>query len=314
MILMDDIRKPIYFAPMQGITDYVYRNQYAVTFDGVEKFFTPFLRVEGGEVRKKDVVDLAKSEHLAATIPQIIACCCDEVDIAAQLVLSQGFTHCDINFGCPFPQQTHKMRGAGILPHPDKVEEVLKAASRFPELKFSVKMRLGNTDKTECLAIVDILNDTPLSFVTVHPRISKQMYSGAIDLELFAELTSKIHHPIVYNGDIATVGDINRITTQFPDIHAIMIGRGLVANPFLAQNYQDGKDGFDVNKYMSFIDGLLHGYLAQYDNSEFMTLDKLKTFWAYPLPGVDKKHVKSIQKSRSLAEFMTHVAIAMNNV
>ena len=299
---------------MQGITDYVYRNSFAAAFDGVEKFFTPFLRVEGGEVRKKDVVDLTKSEQRAATIPQIIASCSDEVDIAAQLVLSQGFAHCDINFGCPFPQQTHKMRGAGILPHPDKVKDVLKAAARFPELKFSVKMRLGNTDKTECLAIVDILNDAPLSFITVHPRISRQMYSGAIDLELFQELTAKIHHPIVYNGDLNTIGDINRILTQFPEIQAIMIGRGLVANPFLAQNFRDGKDGVDTNKYMSFIDSLMRGYLAQYDNSEFMTLDKLKTFWAYPLPGVDKKHVKAIQKSRSLAELMTQVAIAVNNV
>lgn len=305
----------IYFAPLQGYTDYVYRNLYAETFDGVEKFFTPFLRIEGGEVRRKDVVDLMMTKNRSITVPQIIANCSEDVDILAQLVIDKGFEHCDINFGCPFPQQTHKMRGAGILPHPDKVEEVLKAAAKYPELKFSVKMRLGNTAKTECLAIVDILNDAPLSFVTVHPRISKQMYSGTIDMAMFQELTAKINHPIVYNGDINTVDDINRITSQFTNIKAVMIGRGLLVNPFLAQDYKaDGNDGFDVKIYMKFVNNLSQGYLAQYDNSEYMALDKMKTFWAYPPPGVSKKHVKEIQKARSLAEFITNVAIAVNNL
>ena len=305
----------IYFAPLQGFTDYVYRNLYAETFDGVEKFFTPFLRVEGGEVRRKDAVDLEMTANRSITVPQIIANCSEDVDILAQLVLNKGFEHCDINFGCPFPQQTHKMRGAGILPHPDKVAEVLKAAAKYPELKFSVKMRLGNTDKTECLAIVDILNDAPLSFVTVHPRISKQMYSGMIDMAMFQELTSKINHPTVYNGDIATVDDIHRITSQFPNIKAVMIGRGLLANPFLAQDYKaDGNCGFDVKTYMNFINNLLHGYLAQYDNSEYMALDKMKTFWAYPPLGVNKKHVKDIQKSRTISEFVMKVAVAVNKL
>ena len=305
----------IYFAPLQGFTDSVYRNLYAETFDGVEKFFTPFLRVEGGEVRRKDVVDLMMTKNRTTTVPQIIASCSEDVDILAQLVIDKGFEHCDINFGCPFPQQTHKMRGAGILPHPDKVAEVLKAAAKYPELKFSVKMRLGNSDKTECLAIVDILNDAPLSFVTIHPRISKQMYSGTIDMAMFQELITKINHPIVYNGDINTVDDINRITSQFPNIKAVMIGRGLLANPFLAQDYQtDGNCGFDVKIYMKFVNNLSHGYLAQYDNSEYMALDKMKTFWAYPPHGVNKKRIKEIQKSRSLAEFITNVAIAVNNL
>ena len=303
----------IYFAPLQGFTDYVYRNLYAETFDGVEKFFTPFLRVEGGEVRRKDVVDLDNTAAHSITVPQIIASCSEDVDILAQLVINKGFEHCDINFGCPYPQQTHKMRGAGILPHPDKVAEVLKAAAKYPELKFSVKMRLGNSDKTECLAIVDILNDAPLSFVTIHPRISKQMYSGTIDMAMFQELTAKINHPIVYNGDINTVDDINRITSQFPNIKAVMIGRGLLANPFLAQNYKaDGNDGFDVKVYMKFINNLSHGYLMQYDNSEYMALDKMKTFCAYPPPGVSKKHIKEIQKSRSISEFVMKVAVAVN--
>ena len=176
-----------------------------------------------------------------------------------------------------------------------------------------MKLRLGNTDKNEYLAIVDILNDAPLSYVTIHPRIGKQMYSGRMDLEAFADFKSRLLHPVVFNGDVCSERQIGDLVNNFPDLQAVMIGRGLLANPFIAENYcNDTPDVFDVARYMDFVDALLHGYLQQYC-SEIMTLDKLKTFWAYHLPGVDKKRVKAIGKARSLAEFMTMVAVAVKN-
>ena len=305
----------IYFAPLQGFTDYVYRNAYAECFGGVEKFFTPFLRVEDGEVRKKDAVDLTATAPTMrpSLVPQIIASSREEVYILMQYVISQGFNCCDINFGCPFPQQTARMHGAGILAHPDKVREVLEAAAKYEaDLKLSLKMRLGNTDKKECLAIIDIINDAPLSFVTIHPRIGKQMYKGSVDLETFADVAARLKHPVVYNGDIVDNESFSRIATMFPNLNAVMIGRGILSNPFLPESIKTGNQIFDRKKYLNFINLLIEGYQNHFNNSEYMTLDKMKTFWDYPLRGVDKKSVKAIQKARTLSEYVAMVAVGVN--
>lgn len=303
----------IYLAPLQGFSDYVYRNAHSRYFEGVERYFTPFLRLDGGVLRTKDGVDLDNSNlERGSLVPQIIANGGAEADALIRYVADRGYGVCDINFGCPFPQQTAKMRGCGILAHPDRVSEVMKATANHPDLKFSVKLRLGNTDKNEYLAIVDILNDAPLSYVTIHPRIGKQMYSGRMDMDAFADFKSRLRHPVVFNGDVCTESQIADIANKFPDLQAVMIGRGLLANPFLAENYcNDTPDRFDAARYLDFVDALMHGYLQQY-GSDFMALDKMKTFWTYPLPGVDKKRVKAIAKARSLAEFMMMVAVGVN--
>ena len=279
----------------------------------MERYFTPFLRLDGGVLRTKDGVDLDNSNlERGSLVPQIIANGGAEADALIRYVADRGYGVCDINFGCPFPQQTAKMRGCGILAHPDRVSELMKATANYPSLKFSVKLRLGNTDKNEYLAIVDILNDAPLSYVTIHPRIGKQMYSGRMDMDAFADFKSRLRHPVVFNGDVCTESQIADIANKFPDLQAVMIGRGLLANPFLAENYYNDTPGrFDAARYLDFVDALMHGYLQQY-GSEFMALDKMKTFWTYPLPGVDKKRVKAIAKARSLAEFMMMVAVGVN--
>ncbi|MCR5455413.1 MAG: tRNA-dihydrouridine synthase, partial [Bacteroidales bacterium] len=192
--------------------------------------------------------------------------------------------------------------------------EVLNAAAKYNGLKWSLKMRLGNVDKKECLAIIDIINDSPLSFVTIHPRIGKQMYKGSVDLETFADVAAMIKHPVVFNGDIVDTEGVRRISDRFPSLSAVMIGRGILSNPFLPENIKTGNKIFDRKKYLKFSNLLIEGYQNHYNGSEQMTIDKMKTFWEYPLPGVDKKHVKAIQKSRTLSEFVAMVAVGVNGV
>ena len=160
--------------------------------------------------------------------------------------------------------------------------------------------------------IIDIINDAPLSFVTIHPRIGKQMYKGSVDLDAFADVASRLKHPIVYNGDIVDNESFRRIATMFPKLFAVMIGRGILSNPFLPESIKTGNQIFDRKKYLNFINLLIEGYLNHLNNSEYMTLDKMKTFWDYPLRGVDKKSVKAIQKARTLSEYVAMVAVGVN--
>lgn len=303
----------IYMAPIQGFTDYVFRNAHASTYGGVSKYFTPFIRVEGGALRKKDINDLLYSDDFedadTELVPQIIANTAYEVELLLDFVMESGFDSCDINFGCPFPQQSKKHRGCGILQNPDMVAEVLGCVGNYPDINFSLKMRLGYESTEESLAIVDIINSTNLRFVTIHPRLGKQMYTGDVDMEGFMNLASRINHPIVYNGDINSIDDARRISEALPNLHAMMIGRGLIANPALASEVKNGVAKFDRTKYLGFLQTLAEGYANQYGNSEFMVLDKMKTFFTYS--AFDKKVMKAIQKSRSVAELIGNVAIGI---
>lgn len=301
-------------APLQGFTDFVYRNAYAECFpEGVDLFFTPFLRVEDGAVRRKDAFDVASTSPKVKQrlIPQIIANSREEVEVLAQFVINQGFGNCDINFGCPFPQQTAQHHGAGILAHPDAVSEVLEAAAAFKELKWSLKMRLGNSDKTEYLSIVEIINRAPLSFVTVHPRIGRQMYRGVVDMETFGDIVSRLRHPVVYNGDITDVDGVRSVASRFPFLNAVMIGRGILCDPFLPYGFKSGSSVFCRDVYLKFVSLLVDGYQRHYNGSEQMALDKMKSFLEYPLPFVNKRFVKSIQKSRCLSEFIALTAASL---
>ena len=291
----------IYFAPLQGFTDFVFRNSHAKYFSGVDKYFTPFLRVEKGEVRKKDRTDLISSKNKEIIIPQIIANCKDDVVILVQFIENQGFNNCDLNFGCPFPLQTKHFYGAGIWDKPQKVEEVLSALKQFPQMSFSLKMRLGNTSVSQTLDLIDVINSADLQFVTVHPRLAAQMYDGEINFSAFEVLYEKIQTPVVYNGDLKTVSDIDNISKKYPKLKAVMIGRGLIANPFLAENFVNKNFDFDKHRFLLFHDLLIDNYLQLYNNSEFMVLDKMKTFWTYSFR--DKKLLKKIKKAKSLQEY-----------
>jgi len=307
----------IYFAPLQGFTDFVYRNFHAKYFSGVDKYFTPFLRVEKNDVRKKDKADLINSLSLFKSsdsgielVPQIIVNCREDVEILVQFVGNQGFKACDLNFGCPFPQQSHHFYGAGIWDKPEKVCEVFEALKLFPEISFSLKMRLGNTSLSQTVDLLDVINSADFRFVTVHPRLAKQMYSGEIDFQGFEVLYSKIKKPIVFNGDLLSVQDIEAVEKKYPDLKAVMIGRGLLRNPFLAENFKNKNSTFDKQRFLNFQNALIEGYLAQYQNSEFMVLDKMKTFWQFS--DADSKMLKRIKKAKSISEYISFSAMAVS--
>jgi tRNA-dihydrouridine synthase len=292
----------IYFAPLQGFTDFVYRNCHAEYFKGVEKYFTPFLRVEKGEVRKKDVRDLSLS-CVSNLVPQIMANSSEDVEILVQCVKNYGFKECDLNFGCPFPQQARHFYGAGIWASKEKVADVFEALKLFPEISFSLKMRLGNSNVSETLDLIDVVNSADLKFVTIHPRLGKQMYGGEINFKAFEVLYEKLSFPIIYNGDLKTFSDIESIMKKFPKLKGVMIGRGLLNNPFLAENSE-----FDKKRFIEFHNALIDGYLEMYNGSEFMVLDKMKTFWTFS--DKDKKVLKRILKAKSLPEYEAAAAIA----
>ena len=234
---------PIHFAPLQGYTGDVYRRIHHRLIGGISHYYTPFLRMEGGGVRSKDIRDIHPEFNQGVpVIPQIIAKNRKEFDFLTQTVEERGYKHIDINMGCPFPMQAKHGRGSGLLAHVDIIEEMASAMSQKTDITFSVKMRLGWENKEEWKPALEILNQIPLSHITLHPRIGTQQYKGEVCMESFEEFCSLCKHPLIYNGDLTTLEGIQALQQRFPQLAGIMIGRGLLARPSLAIEYQTGKE------------------------------------------------------------------------
>ena len=167
----------IHFAPLQGYTDSVYREAHAQIFGGVETYYTPFVRLEKTGFRNKELRDLVPEANTSASlVPQMIAASPEEFRRIAGLFRESGYRRADINLGCPFPMQARQHRGAGILPYPDEVKVLLETIFEFPEIQFSVKLRLGWDSPEEAQALLPFLNGLPLTHLTLHPRIGTQQY------------------------------------------------------------------------------------------------------------------------------------------
>ena len=237
---MQDIL-PIHFAPLQGYTDAFYRNAHAACFGGIDSYYTPFVRLEKDSFRNKDVREIApESNQVPHLVPQLIAPSIEKAETILSLFIEKGYKEADINLGCPFPLLAKRHNGSGILPYPDEVKTLLGLTLKYPQISFSVKMRLGWENPDECLQLAPILNDLPLRHITMHPRLGKQQYKGEVDLKGFEAFYNECNHPLIYNGDLLTVEDIQTISERFPRLAGIMIGRGRLANPALALEYQQG--------------------------------------------------------------------------
>ena len=293
---------PIHFAPLQGFTESAYRLAHSKFAPGIHTYYTPFLRLEKGEVRAKDLRDL-QAEHPYHLIPQIIVRDVDEFNTLTKAVTELGFKEIDINMGCPYPMQTKSGRGSGILPHPEKVHEILDAISTSAP-KFSIKMRLGLTAPEECLQLLPLLNDAPLAHITLHPRIGIQQYKGALDFETFDKFYAECKHPLIFNGDITNLKQIQYIEARYPKLAGIMIGRGLLANPILAAQYAGLPCGTATETLLKIHADIAADYARRLQGNA-QILDKIRPFWTYA--DLPKKTRKKIEKSRTFEEYLEAV-------
>ena len=233
--------------PFQGITDSPFRNVFKRHFGGVDKFYTPFFT----GIHKEDHAKNLQGEEIdprcndvETLTPQILSADAEEILRFAKQCKELGYKEINLNMGCPFPRVANKKRGCGLLPYPDKAEAMLERVFEEIDMKFSVKCRLGYFSPAEIDAIIPIFNKFPLSELIIHPRIGKQLYKGEADVERFKALIPYINAPLVYNGDIFSVDSFMHIKgviagndPQSPiHIDHFMLGRGILANPFLAED------------------------------------------------------------------------------
>lgn len=298
-----------YFAPLQGFTEDAYRRIHNKTVGGVTAYYTPFIRLEHGEIRSKDLRDIRPEWNEGVNVvPQVIASSNDELQTVLAAI-PDTYKHIDINMGCPFPLQTRHGRGAGLLSKPEVVKSLI--LPNTDHIAYSVKMRLGLNDANEWRQVLPILNDMPLEHIVVHPRIATQQYKGEVDMEQFEALLSASQHPVIYNGDITTIEDITRLEANYGEkIKGVMIGRGLLARPTLAWEYQNGQTLSDRQVINKAID--LHAQLlAHYEKvipGEDQRLNKVRSFWEYMEPLLGRKAWKKVMKAGNMKNYLRAIS------
>ena len=296
----------IYAAPMQGLTDASFRHWHYDLCGGCDCYYTPFVRIESGDVRQRDMRDiLSPLNEGVPTAVQIIASDASEAEMLVDAVAGAGYSRIDINMGCPHPPQTGRGRGAGLMARRDSIEGIADYINGRPDIRFSVKMRLGLTDNSLWQEIMPVINRMRLESVTIHARNARQLYRGETDLDSAVRLASSTEHPVIYNGDVTTLSDIDRIA-EIGVFAGVMIGRGLIGRPTLASEWLRGSELSPNEQFEAF--RMLHDKLLDHYSrtlsGEHQILSKIKPYWEYAEALIDRRVFKAIKKANSIESYM----------
>lgn len=301
---------PIYFAPLQGYTDDVYRRIHQQFIGGVKCYYTPFVRVEAGGIRSKDLRDIAPENNKnVPVVPQIIFNSSKEFEYLTNRVEEMGYKQIDLNMGCPFPLQAKHKRGSGILQHPGIVEEIIDKVKQHPSIEFSVKMRLGWENEKEIEQIMPILNKVDFKHITIHLRTGIQQYKGNVNYSALEMLCKISRNHLIINGDITTLEQMREIEEQYPQIAGIMIGRGLLGTPSLAYEYSNGCE-WSTRERIALMLKMHDALMAEYSKilkGDTQMLNKMRTFWEYAENLIGRKPYKKVMKSGNLKNYLAAV-------
>lgn len=296
----------IYLAPLQGFTDYTYRAAFSSLFGAPDAAFSPFIETHDRDKRIfRDVLPEKITDY--QLIPQLLGNVAIEMKAVLNEIILMGYKEINLNLGCPYPMVTKKGMGAGLLPHPDRIDKILAELFTNANCRISVKMRLGLTNSDDWKAVVPILNKYPLSEVIIHGRTASQMYKGDTDVNAFMEMAGQLTHPVCYNGNIFSLEHFQVLSFKMPLIYRWMLGRGVITNPLLMQEIRTGEKAGEQEIRTAL--GRLHEQLI-YLNSIRLSgsshlLNKMKPYWEYFATSFKgkEKGLKKIKKSVTLEAY-----------
>jgi len=293
------------FAPLQGHTGHIYRNLFAKIFGNIDRYYTPYLSFENdGSIKNAKLRDVSDINKDICVIPQILFANADEAIKLAKIVEEKGYDTVNLNLGCPFPMTINKGRGSALLSHPEKLDEIFNLLFSNTKLKISIKTRTGLHQHSELEAIIPIFNKYPFCEIIIHPRVADQLYKGEADVDEFLKYRTLIKHVTVYNGDINSSNFQHFLSGSLKDQHELMIGRGILQNPFLPMLIRNIPIVDEKSKIREFITALIESYQKAFTHDPFV-LNKMKEHFEYLgdwFPA-ELKIKKKVKKAKNLSEF-----------
>lgn len=308
----------LWLAPLHGITLFTFRNCLFRHTYGIKTAITPFFPIQETaklNVRKHSDFFPSNNNPNVEIIPQLIGNNPEHfVDTVRAINNEFGYTRFNWNIGCPMQQIARKKRGCGLMPYPDRIENVVDKVCSETPFHLSIKMRLGLYKKEESISILQQLNSYPLDFIVIHPRLGIQQYEGTPDLDALKNCLSNTSHKVIYSGDIQCVEDYLNLKKQFPNISDWMLGRGILRNPFLAEqiqfyeenNFSPQKDFYNLrDRFSDFYDDYITSSLQI--KKEQSVLSNLKELWHYfsTFYSLPEDSLQKILRVTDFKEFIT---------
>ncbi|WP_396596477.1 tRNA dihydrouridine synthase [Dokdonia sp. R86516] len=241
-------------SPLQGFTDFRFRNAQQHFFGGIGTYYAPYIRLNGKmKIKGSYQRDLDPAVNTTLeVIPQVMTASADEFMFVIKYIESLGYTELNWNLGCPYPMVTKSGMGSGLICNTEKIDHILDRAHSESNVTISMKMRLGYESPNEILESFKVLDKYPLKNVAIHARLGKQLYKGGVDLEGFQKCIDVAKHTLYYNGDITSVEQFRKMRERFPSIKHFMIGRGLIADPFLPSMIKADTTEYPAKRWETF--------------------------------------------------------------
>ena len=220
-----------YFAPLEGITRYIFRNAYERYYKGIEKYFDPFISpTDNCFMTPKNLREVCREHNEGINLVPQILCNNSKAYIGcAKELINMGYREINFNLGCPSGTVCAKRKGAGFLDSWYELEKFFDDIFAWAEsedgivdgnehVKLSIKTRLGRLDPDDFYDLLEIYNNYPVSELIIHPRIEKDYYKGTPRKEYFEYAAAHSKIPIVYNGNIFSANDITSLENMLSDL------------------------------------------------------------------------------------------------
>lgn len=293
------------FAPMEGITGYLFRNAHHQVFPEVDTYYMPFAAPNmNHSFSPKELRDMDPEHNRGLhVVPQLLTSDPDYFIKAARELAAMGYGEVNLNVGCPSQTVVTKGKGAGMLRDVTGLEEFLDRIFQQTPIAVSVKTRLGIVDEEEYEAIGELYNKYPISVLILHPRVQKDFYKAPARRDAFVRAYERCKHPMVYNGDLWGVSDCREVERKFPDLQGLMLGRGLLRNPGLITELKTGNP--TAKEQIQQFHDLYYRAICEQGYGDKQTLCKMKELWdrlIQSFPDSDK-YAKQIRKCNRAVEY-----------
>lgn len=251
---------PIYFAPLEGVTDAEHRRVHHAHFSGITKYFIPFISpTQNLVLTNRERFDISPENNAGMyAVPQVLTKDAEHFLWAAQLLHDLGYKEINLNMGCPSGTVTGKGKGAGLLLNLYTLEALLDDIYARSPVKVSLKTRIGFVSPDEFPRLLELLERYPVHELIIHPRTRSEFYKGKPHREVYAAVAAATKLPLVYNGDLFTAEDCRAFDAAYP-ASALMLGRGLLANPALARDYAGGAP-ITADELRTYVEDLMRAY------------------------------------------------------
>ena len=300
-----------YMAPMEGVTNFIYRNVYHDFYHPMDKYFTPFISAKPNKrLSRKEICEVSEETNKGLyVVPQIMTNCAEDF-IQTARILKEGYGHNEINLnlGCPSGTVTAKKKGAGFLGEPLLLERFLDSIYTKLDMDISIKTRVGVTVEKDWEYLLDIYRKFPIYELIIHPRIQKDLYQGPVRIEAYNKACERLSLSLGYNGDIHSREDYDRIIGSIKRADSVMYGRGLVAAPWLLGSIRSDSRP-DKKVFREFHNRLYEEYKKNVSGDRNV-LFRMKEIWSYMITSFTdcKKYAKKIKKAQHLSEYEAAVS------